>query len=553
MNSHLGISSLRRHPLLGVAYWLLLALGCVAFYLMNIYTVLMEEDMFHATIEGTHGQPINSLLDVLRSWWNHYLDCNGRTANLADYLFNGLLGKAVFNVCNTLVFGLLAHLISRLATGRNSLLALALFFAFVILAMPLPGETMLWLAGSCNYMWAVTASLAFTAYLLWHRNPKPGPWMGLVVMLLSFLVGASNEGTTLGFTAGLLLYFFFHRGKVDRAVLIAMTGFILGNILLLTSPGTWHRAAGEVGGDLGLTISFTDHFRLLFSQSVKYVAPALAVLACLAALVSRRLRQRLFDTPWPLVFLSLLAFVLVLGKAQERPYTAFALVAFIVMLRALDCLVERQPWIRLLAIVACLAICGYKYPHHLNAIKAFKAHFQQIEASIRQTDSRQVILKTSDFGGFTRFMKFYWLNSCNYFIYEEPWCIHFDKDNIQFVTDSIYDRYHQGRLLDGAYPISFTTTHPADVEALMSVQGDYYAIKMKADTISLSYQFAQTQDEQGNPLKPIFYFPVLYQGHEYFIFPSLPDSVAHINFPALGLDHDPVTLNLPTHLKRMPL
>ena len=46
-------------------------------------------------------------------------------------------------------------------------------------------------------------------------------------------------------------------------------------------------------------------------------------------------------------------------------------------------------------------------------------------------------------------------------------------------------------------------------------------------------------------MKPIFYFPVLYQGHEYFIFPSLGDSVAHIDFPALGLDHDPITLTLP--------
>lgn len=544
MTSFGGTSSgINRHPWHGVAYWLLLAVGCVAFYLMNIYTVLMEEDMFHATIEGTHGQPINNLLDVLRSWWNHYFDCNGRTANLTDYLFNGLLGKSVFNVCNTLVFGLLAHLLSRLATGRNSITALALFFAFVIFAMPLPGETMLWVAGSCNYMWAVTASLAFTAYLLWHRNSRPGWLMGIFVLVLSFLTGASNEGTTLGFTAGLLLYYLFHRDRVDRAVVIAMTGFILGNILLLTSPGTWHRASGEVGGDLGMTISLGDHFRLLLSQSVKYVTPALAVVTCLVSLFFRKLRERLFSTPWPLVFLCLLAFLLVLGKAQERPYTAFAVTAFIVMLTAIDWLMGSRPWLRLAVIVACLALSGYKYPHHLNAIKAFKTHFEEIEADIRQTDAPQVILKQRQFIGYTRFMKLYWLNSWNYFIYEEPWCIHFGKDNVQFVPDSVYNRYHENRLLDGAVEKPFTTDHPADVEALLEIPGqDYCAVKMRGDSIPPTYQFAQTADALGNALTPIFYFPILYQGHEYFIFPTFNTTTAQVTFPALGLTHDPITL-----------
>lgn len=546
MTSFDGISSARRHPLHDVAYWLLLAGGCVAFFLMNLYTVLMEEDMFHATIEGTHGQPINNLMDVLRSWWNHYVECNGRTSNLVDYLFNGLLGKPVFNVCNALVFGLLAHLLSRLATGRNSVTAVAAFYAFVLVAMPVPGETMLWLAGSCNYMWAVTASLAFAAYLLWHRNPRPGWLSGCIVVVLSFLAGAGNEGTTLGFAAGLVLYYLFHRDRVDRATVMAMAGYLLGNVLLLTSPGTWDRASLEVGGDLGMTISMGEHFRLLFYQCIKYIAPALAVMACILSLFIPKLRSRLFSTPWPAVFMCLLLFLLILGKAQERPYTAFAVVAFIVMFMALELLFTRWRFLRYLAIVACLALCVYKYPHHLNAIKAFKPHFQEIEDAIRQNPSRQVLLESRKayFDGYTRFTKLYWLDSWNYFIYEEPWCIHYDKDNIQFVNDTIYCRFNENRLLDGACPLSFTTTHPDDVEALLDVHKDYYAVKMKSDTISLSHQYAQTKDKQGNTMNPIFYFPLLYQGHEYFIFPAFGDTIAQVEFPALGLEHPDVRLTL---------
>ncbi len=539
-----GISSGKRRLWHDVAYWLLMAAACVAFYLMNLYTVLMEEDMFHATIEGTHGQPINGLMDVLRSWWNHYLLCNGRTANLVDYLFNGLLGKSLFNVVNTLVFGALAHLVVRFAAGRNSLAVLAAFFAFVLAAFPLPGETMLWLAGSCNYMWAVTASLAFVAYLLWHRNPRPGWLLGTVVLVLSFLVGGSNEGTTLGFAAGLVLYYLFNRDRIDRAVVIAMAGYLLGNMMMLTSPGLWART-GEVGGDLGATIPLIDHFRLLLSQSVKYVAPVLAVVACLIALVVPRWRGKLVSTPWPLVFVCLLAFVLVLGKAQERPYTAFAVVAFIVMAIAMVMVLERWRWLSPLAVVVCVALCVYKYPHHLRAIKAFQTYFQSIEDTIRQTPDRQVLLNVESYEDYTRFMKFYWLNSWNYFIYEEPWCIHFDKDNIQFVNDTVYRRFNEGRLLDGAMPVPFTSTHPAVESVLAPPDTAYIAVKVASDTVSHTYQFASVKDTHAAPMPPQFYFPLLYQGREYFLFPSLSDSISQIEFPALGLDHDPVTITFP--------
>ena len=542
-----GIASDKRRLWHGIAYWLLLIAGCVAFYLMNLYTVLREEDMFHATIEGTHGHPIDSLWDVLRSWWNHYLDCNGRTANLVDYLFNGLLGKPLFNVINTLVFGAMAHLVTRFSAGRDSLTVLAVFFVFILVAIPLPGETMLWLAGSCNYMWAVTASLAFVAYLLWHRNPRPGWLLGSIVLVLSFLAGGSNEGTTMGFAAGMMLYYLFQRDRVDRAVVLAMAGYLLGNVMLLTSPGLWART-GEVGGDLGATIPLMDHFRLLLSQSVKYITPVLAVMACLLALLVPRWRGKLVSTPWPLLFLCLMGFVLVLGKAQERPYTAFAVVAFIVMALALFMVLERWRWLCPLLTVLSLALCVYKYPHHLRFIKAFQTYFQDIENTIRQTPDRQVLLNVQSYDDYTRFMKFFWLDSWNYFIYEEPWCIHYGKDNIQFVNDTIYRRFNEGRLLDGAVSVPFSSTHPADVESLFTVpDSTYFAVQMASDTITRSYQFAVVTDANGSPMQPLFYFPLLYQGREYFLFPTISDSVSTITFPALGLDREDVTLTFITH------
>ena len=128
------------------AYWALLLAACAVFWWMNVLTPFKEDDMVHSLVSGewTH---MRTLGDFLRSCYNKYFVLNGRTSDMTAELFCGLLGKPLFNVCNTLVFAALAHLVSLLATGRRSLLALAMLLACIGTCYPVPGETMLWLAG----------------------------------------------------------------------------------------------------------------------------------------------------------------------------------------------------------------------------------------------------------------------------------------------------------------------------------------------------------------------------------------------------------------------
>ena len=73
-------------------YWLLLVGGCAVFLLMNFYTTLKEDDYFHSFIQTAQGSgdPIRSLVDVVRAWLA-YMCFDARTANLVDFLFNGIL------------------------------------------------------------------------------------------------------------------------------------------------------------------------------------------------------------------------------------------------------------------------------------------------------------------------------------------------------------------------------------------------------------------------------------------------------------------------------
>ena len=105
-------------------------------------------------------------MDFLRAQYDHYMTANGRCADFFATLFCAYLGKPLFNVVNTLMFAGMAHLVSLLSTGRRSVLVLALFIAYVGLWFPVPGQTMLFVAGSCNYMWAIVASLLMVYLLL---------------------------------------------------------------------------------------------------------------------------------------------------------------------------------------------------------------------------------------------------------------------------------------------------------------------------------------------------------------------------------------------------
>ncbi|MBQ6166133.1 MAG: hypothetical protein IJK41_01660 [Muribaculaceae bacterium] len=527
-----------------ILFWCLLLGGCAVFLLMNLYTPLKEDDIFHSYIGGGSGRPTNTLLDVLRSWVAYYR-YDARMANIISFTFNGILGKTVFNVVNTLVFGVFAYLLSRITTRRNSAMVLVMLYTYMVTAMPVPGETLLWPTAAFNYLWAFTASMLFIIYLLKHRNPRPGWLMGIVVFLVSMFVGGINEGTVFGVFGGLVMYYLFNRDKVDRAVAIAMAGYMTGVLILLTCPGAWDRASLEVSHEAGILTLLSDRLRILWNSSCHFITPLAAVAVILIGMLKDGIKKTFNDHPFTWVFLVLLAFTVVVGKEQLRLYFSVSMAGFILLVMAIDRLLERAWWLRLAVIAVGLALCVKYYPPNIATMKRYQTFFNDIENDIRQSSDRQVILPTGEFKGYSRFIKYFNFDSWTFFIREETLCYYYDKDNIQFVPDSIYNRFHNGRLLDGAQPMAMEAPDCPDVEAILAIPGqDYWAVKMHQDTISHSYQFAQAYQADGTPIAaPIGYFPLLYQGHEYLIFPPLDDAITRLEFSPYALDGTPITLH----------
>lgn len=509
--------------------------------------------MAFSLVEGVW-TPVRSLSDLFHSHINQFLHANGRTANLVAALFCALLGKTAFNVCNTLVFGILSHLMSLLTTGRRSLLALSMFLVAVGTCYPVPGETMLWLDGSCNYMWAITLSLALICYLQRHHNGSLG-WGGAALLFLySFVAGSFNEATSFGLLLGLAVYYAVNRSRLDRRAVVALSGYLMGVALIVASPGAWARAAA---GDIVVNLSFVDllHSRCyIFGEKMwRFYLPIIAVLVGLAGLFLRRGRA-LRQSPWTWIFLSSAVVMFVLGQTSERTYAPFVTIALIIVTIAADEVLRQGTWGRQLAIIVCLLLSGFTSARGLVQLNRYKAYDSETVREILAAPD-QVVLRERMYDGYSRFIKPMYFMSTNFFAHEHIYQAFFGKKNVQFVSDSVYARYHEGRLLDGAKMINPQSSHPELTGPLYSFSNqDYIAVELRVDSLPGSFQTAEFHDrdvtrqadlgqQEVEELQrrrnyginidydPAGFYPLMYQGHCYLICKAPSKTVDYVVFP----------------------
>lgn len=542
-----------------VAYWALLLMACAVMMVMNVLTTFKEDDLAFTLIES-EWTPVRSLADMLHSHVIHYTGTNGRLAELVPELFACLLGKTAFNVCNAIVFALLAHLISLLATGRRSLLAVSAFLAIVGTCYPIPGETMLWMAGSANYMWAITLSLALVYYLT-RSHSRPLGWAGAVLLfVVSLLAGGFNEATSMGFLGGMVLYYACNRSLIDRRVVVALVAYLIGLLLIVASPGAWNRAATDVATDMSVTSLIASRWHIFSEKMWRFYLPVFAAVTgvCLLVMGKGRAVRRCV---WTYVFVCLAAVLFVLGLHHERPYAPLVTVASIILLMVADALLSGKTLWRVAVTVVALGLTAFTYGRGIEVLKAYKAFDDEVTAQIQASPS-QVVLRERQFDQYSRFVMPMLYMSTNYFDHEVIYRAYFGKENVQFVDDSVYTRYHEDRLLDGASVWPIGTRNPDLSGDVLRLQGqDYMAVTLRLDTLPATYQTARyyfddvtralsdeelsrrQQDGLTLTYNPMGFFPLRYRGQCYLILPVPDSSITRIDIP-LDITQQPVILTL---------
>ena len=541
-----------------MAYWGLLVVAFAVMLVMNALTTFKEDDMAFTLIEGVW-TPVRSLADLLQSHLAHYTGTNGRLAELVPELFGGLLGKTAFNVCNALVFVLMAHLVSLLATGHRSLLGLSSFLAIVGTCYPVPGETMLWMAGSANYMWAITLSLLLV-YVLKRAQGRPLGWgKALLWLLFGFVAGGFNEATSLGFLGGFLLYYAFNSRLFDRRAVAMMMGYALGIMLIVLSPGAWNRVSTDIVLNLSPDDMLSSRWYIFMEKMWRFYLPVLAVAVGIFLLLTRRGRREVRQSLWTYVLLCLAAVMFALGLNLERAYAPLVTVAAIIVIKAADYLLgSRWRRLRLLAVIALLGLSVFTYGRGIKMLGQYKAYNEQVEKEIAAAPD-QAILPERQFDGYSRFIKLMNFMSTNFFAHEVIYRAYYGKDNVQFVNDSVYRHYHEGQLLDGAQEWPMKAENP-DItgEVLRVPEQDYIAVTLRLDTLPATFQTARycfetaetalTQEERQRRqdyglninYEPKGFYPLEYQGQRYLILPVPDSAITRIEIP-LDITPNPVT------------
>ena len=87
-------------------------------YILNCLTPLLADDYAWDLLMGTEIH-INNVNDIVRSMYNYYFTWGGRIGGaFYDQLFM-LLGKPIFNICNTIIYIINTLLIYHICSEKR--------------------------------------------------------------------------------------------------------------------------------------------------------------------------------------------------------------------------------------------------------------------------------------------------------------------------------------------------------------------------------------------------------------------------------------------------
>lgn len=457
-------------------YYLLLGVVALVVLVMNCLTTLKGDEYVYALIPGDIVHHCNTLSDYVRSIPAFYEGTNGRLADATERFFASLVGKPFFNVLNTLMFVLLIEGIFTLAVGRRrSVVALSMVLVCIAFFFPYPGETLLWMAGSFNYLWSATLSLWLLCWL--RSNQRRGlPVLGLLAGLIA---GWFNEGTSLGVLLGLCLYYALNRREFTAFRRRVLLGYAVGLIVVMSSPALWLRLEGGASVNTSLSVLQMISRRILSLgyMSLRFVAPTVA-LAIMFHTWHRQGGVRTVLRRFELcLLLGAFCSALLLGMVIERPYTWLVTVSLVVCLRNLWPQLSRWPMaVRRVVIVACLVACCVGSGMALHKMWIYRNYDQSIQQQIAD-GPRQCILEASHAPISSRWiLPDVYDNDTYHCAYRTIYSCYYDKDNVQFLPPAIYERYVAGTLLDGAIVAPFVSSDTTLADTLLTIEGAPYAL-----------------------------------------------------------------------------
>ena len=215
----------------------------ISIFILNVLTPLIADDYSYSF--GKNGKRITNLFDIIINQINHYFSWGGRSvAHTIAQIFL-MFPKWIFNIFNSLVYVAFIYLIYLHVKDdkeEKPLIILLIHFAIWFL-IPTFGQTVLWLTGSCNYLWTMTIMLAFL-YLVRKDVKTPSIFKNITILLFGIIAGWTNENTSFGLITAIIGLMILNKSKhqkISNFCKCALIGNIIGFIILIVAPGNFIR------------------------------------------------------------------------------------------------------------------------------------------------------------------------------------------------------------------------------------------------------------------------------------------------------------------------
>jgi hypothetical protein len=230
----------------------------LVFFAFNMLTPVWWDDFimgcFFTEWSVPHTVLLSSFSDVITSTYNMYQTWHGRTvADFINFLFMFFKNKNIFNIFNTIIYSTFIILTGFHITGSFKKIS-ALFFMFINILLWLLlstwGQTLLWLTGSCNYLWTTTIILFFLIPFrkrAENLSYRPHIIISLLWLIPGILAGWSIENSASGVFILLSAYFIWKKYKKEPVLAFEISGsigFMIGFFMLIRVrdslfPGFW--------------------------------------------------------------------------------------------------------------------------------------------------------------------------------------------------------------------------------------------------------------------------------------------------------------------------
>jgi len=311
-------------------------------------------------------------------------------------LFDGILGKELFNLFNTIFFILylcaLTVITSKEKKNYYKIISIAFILSFLLFKAF--KYNFLWLSGSLNYLWVATA-IMFFLYIMEKTSVSK---QSLFILLpFSFLCGWSHESFVVGIGASFFFYFLTHRDQLTKQKFYLLTAFYIGAIFLVLAPGSVNRALNG-GPGISQDSVFTKFIHMR-NVSMMY----LLIIIIVIHYIFDKKKTCQWIKKEQILFIACLVsfcFVMLTGAYSEHSRFAVDFFSLIIILRSINW--DRiSPRIILIAdiivfFMACF-ICKYCYDSYLLN----KHELSQIEL-VKRNQAEYIVTNQPDMPSWIR-------------------------------------------------------------------------------------------------------------------------------------------------------